>query len=552
MSDKPFYVGTECRFAVYVNPKFDNNDYHMVKETIHYSDGTTKPSIKIIENYKRSFYVTKPGQRNHKDKKEWEYIDKLTEFRTTQSQLVRNAARALGEEYKAQLGLREVSNSPYLYGSDILSTSLIKNEYAVKHPDLNTPFTVCALDVETDVVHGTNQIILTTIVFKDKIVCVATKDFVLDDKRFVETIHKKVDQYIKEYMVKRDYKLEVLVERNEMEMLFKIFSYLHEWKPDLLSIWNINYDIKKIIEACERYGVDPKDLFSDPEVPDHIKYFRYREGPNQKKKADGTVLPISASDQWHTVFSTSSFYVIDAMCVYRVVRLAKPAEQSYALDNILDIELGIRKLKFKEADAYSGLKWHEVMQTNFKHEYTVYNIFDVLSMMELEYKTTDLSVALPIFADKTDFSKFNSQPRKIVNELHFKCLEHGRVIGTTGSEMITDLDLKTLPLTGWIVTLPSTHMSNNGIKCIEEDPTLVTSIHPLSADIDVGSAYPTNQCVFNVSKETTKREVISVKGMHFDTFSLLNINALSGAVNAVDYCTQMFKFPPLKELEEHF
>ncbi len=551
MTDKT-YIGRECRFSTFSNHKFDNNDYHVVKEIIHYSDGTSEPAVKIIENYKRSFYVTKPGQRNHNDKKEWEYLKNVTEFRTTQSQLVKNAARALGEDYKSKLGLRELSNSPYLYGSDILSTSLIKNDYVEKHPDLNTPYSVCALDVETDVVNGTEQIILTTVVYKDKIVCVATKDYVLDDIKFIESVKAKVDKYIKQYMEKRNYQLEIIVEKNEMEMLFKIFSYLHEWKPDLLSIWNVNYDIKKIIEACDRYGVNPTELFSDPSVPSQIRYFRYKEGPNQKKKADGTIISISPSDQWHTVFSTSSFYVIDAMCVYRVVRLARPIEQSYSLDNILNKELGIRKLKFEEADSHTGLKWHAFMQTKYKHEYAVYNIFDVISMMELEYKTTDLSVALPIFADTTDFSKFNSQPRKIVNELHFRCLKHGRVIGTTGSEMVKDIDLKTLPLSGWIITLPSNYMSNNGIKIIEEDPELSTTIYPLSGDIDVGSAYPTNQCVFNVSKETTKRELISVKGLHFDTFSLLNINALSGEVNAVDYCTQMFGFPSLAELEKHF
>lgn len=551
MVDKT-YTGRECRFAVFVNPKNDSNDYHMVKEVIHYSDGTQEPSIKIIENYKRSFYITKAGQRNHKDKKEWEYIEKLTEFRTTQSKLVRNAAKALGEEYKAMMGLRELSNSPYLYGSDILSTALIKNDYIQKHPDLNTPYSICALDVETDVVNNTDQIILTTIVFKDQIVCVATKDYVLGDIKFIEQVEAKVNKYIKEYIDKRNYKLTILIEKNEMEMLFKIFSYLHEWKPDLLSIWNINYDIKKIIEACERYGVNPTELFSDPSVPEHIRYFRYKEGPNQKKKADGTITSISPSDQWHTVFSTSSFYVIDAMCVYRLVRLARPIEQSYSLDNILNKELGIRKLKFEEADAHTGLKWHAFMQTKYKHEYAVYNIFDVLSMMELEYKTTDLSVALPVFAGTTDFSKFNSQPRKIVDELHFRCLKNGRVIGTTGSDTVTDIDLKTLPLTDWIVTLQANLMSNNGIKCIDEDPTIVTSIYPLSADIDISSAYPTNTCVFNVSKETTKRELITVKGLHKDSFSLLNINALSGAVNAVDYCTQMFKFPSLAELEKHF
>ena len=70
--------------------------------------------------------------------------------------------------------------------------------------------------------------------------------------------------------------------------------------------------------------------------------------------------------------------------------------------------------------------------------------------------------------------------------------------------------------------------------------------------LDVGSAYPSNQCSFNVSKETTEREVINILGIPREIFTMQNINVLAGSVNAVDYCTTMFNFPKLEELSKHF
>ncbi len=552
MAEKIF-VGKECRFAVHVpgaTPR--SEDYHLVKEVINYSDKSQETNLRIIKNFKRSFWITNKANQNHKSKKEWEDIKKVTEFRTTQTALGFSVASALGLGYLDRYHLRDLSNSPYLYGSDLLSTSLIKNDYREKAPDLNTPFSVCALDTETDVLYGTGEIILITVYMNDKVVQIATDGYIKNTPNYKDRLLAAADKYIKEYLVKRDIKITFHSAKDEMSLLFKAFEYLHKWKPDLVAIWNIKFDINKIIEACTRAGVDPKNLFSDPEIPDYVRYFKFKEGPNKKKKANGDIVTISPANQWHTVFSTSSFYIIDAMCVYRLVRLALPEEQSYMLDAILDKELGIRKLSFKEADNYVKLEWHRFMQQNYKVEYGVYNIFDVISMMELEYKTTDLSVALPVFAATTDFCKFNSQPRRVVDDLHFETLKDGKVIGSTGGDMVEEIDSKTLPLTNWIVTLSAHSMVDNGIECIVEDYALKTNIRLYNGDVDVGAAYPTNQCVFNVSKETTKREVIKVEGVEQEIFTMQNINLLSGEVNAVDYCTTMFNFPSLLQLSESF
>lgn len=242
------------------------------------------------------------------------------------------------------------------------------------------------------------------------------------------------------------------------------------------------------------------------------------------------------------------------MCSYRQIRLALQSLLSYSLDSVLQEELGIRKLKFKEADQYIGLRWHQFMQSQFKIEYIIYNRFDCISMIELENKTKDLSFTLPNFAGSTDFARFNSQPKKIADSMFMFLEGENRVPGTVGpspkideATLEEDLDPETLGLMDWIATLAPHLMINNGLCCIEEDPTMRTNIRAYNADSDAISSYPSDMSACNVSKETTVREIITIEGIPEDIFRLQNINLLSGHVNALEYCINMMHFPTLDE-----
>ena len=54
----------------------------------------------------------------------------------------------------------------------------------------------------------------------------------------------------------------------------------------------------------------------------------------------------------------------------------------------------------------------------------------------------------------------------------------------------------------------------------------------------------------NVSKDTTVKELIDIKGIDKEVFRLQNINLFFGSVNSVEYCTTMYNLPNLYELEE--
>lgn len=550
MTDNKPILGYEAKFVIYVPPnQYREDDYHLIKENIHYVDGTIVPNIRLVKNHNRDFYVTKKAYRNHNDKKDFEEIDKVKKFTTTQSKMTRNIAKALELDYMSNPDYRMLSRSPYLYCNDISSSAIIKGNYKRRYSDLFSPYKVSAFDIEIDVTNGEHhgEINVLSLTMGDKFVCAISKYFLQGHNK--EEVKKAVMEHIGEYIIKRKMSVYIEICDTEMECLFKVFSYAHEWKPDFMAIWNMDFDIPKVVERCQANNVYPEDLFSDPKVPRDIRYFKYKQGQTRKTKDNGKVSIITPANRWHVALSTSSFYFIDAMCVYRQIRIAKPEEQSYSLDSILNKELGIRKLKFEKADKYSGLDWHYHMQKDYPLEYVAYNIFDTLSMIELDEKTQDLTQALPVLSAFSDYANFNSKPKQLIDLLYWEALDNDSVIGCSGPELKDEIDEKTLPLDDWIITLEPSLIVDNGLNNIKEDKSIRTNIHLYNADSDIAGAYPSNQCLFNVSRSTTLTELIDIAGVHPSIYRMENLNLLSGKVNAVSYCTRMFNFPLLTDLD---
>lgn len=474
-------LGYECRFVTFCQNRRSDRDLHVVKEIIHTKDGRQIPNIRKIYDYKRPFWIATKSNRKYTQNKEWEDIEKLKKFETTQSRLGIAISRALGKPGFSG-DIRKLYNDPYLYGADILSTALIKERYMRSFPDLTTPFSVACFDTEKDMKNGTDQINMATISFKDRVYTAVDKSFFEGHSNVIDRLHKAMDKYLSEYVTKRKINWQVELVDSDTDVIIHCMNKMHEWKPDFMAIWNINFDVPLMEKSLRDKGIDPADVFSDPSVEKEFRFFRYKQGPNKKVTDSGKVMPLKPAEQWHTLYTPSSAYFIDAMCVYQKLRIANGSESSYALDAILNKELGIRKLKFKEAEHLQKADWHIFMQTNYPFEYVIYNVFDCISMEELDEKTNDLQFSLPLFSGYSDFANFKSQPRRLADKLHFFCLERNKVIGVTSENLKTELDQKTIPLTDLIVTLPAELRTNNGLQCILENPNMRTSIYAHAAD----------------------------------------------------------------------
>lgn len=548
-------VARECRFATFCASRDSSPDMHVIKERVHYADGSSEPNLRFVKDFQRPFYLRKKGRRDYKDFKEWDDLDNLDRYMTRQSDLIYNVARALGKP-QFRGGLKDLCADPYIFGVDISSTAIIKHGYQAKWSKV-TPYTNAVYDTETDVVHGTGEILMATVSHKQTVYTAIKKSFVEGWSNPIERIKELAKQYLGPVLEKRQITLDIVLVNSEIEVVEYTIAKSHELKPDFLSMWNIEFDINKIEAACNRAGVSMADLLSDPSVPKQYRHYKAKIGPAKKVMASGRILNFKPSQRWHSFSVPASFCLIDAMQVYRQVRQGAPEEPSYALEYMLQKHLKLGKLKFPDLEAAgvptdNGLEWHRVMQAQFPLHYVVYNMFDCISMEMLDEKTLDLALSMPMFAGSTDFANFNSLPRKIMNELHWFCEKHGKVPGSTASEIAGELDEETTDVKGWIVMLPSHLVADNGLCLIEENPKLKTNVRGFVADLDVAGAYPHNELVFNVSKETTKKELVEVEGVDEMLVRMETINFSAGKTNALEFTQVMYKLPTLTELLAHY
>lgn len=549
---QPQLVSRECKHAVYVRANDGSaNDLLVIKEYEHFDDGSKKIHLRQIQNYKRPFWITRESYRKHNDKKEWEKVERLQEFKSTQINLVRNIGRALGRQPQRD-DLRMVCRSPYVYGCDVTTPVLAKHHYMKQWPDAMTDNTVAVVDAETDVINGTEEIIMLSITMGTRAKIVVVRDFVKaihdPEKRILEC----ADKYIGEILKTRNTKLEVEFVKNAGECSYRILKTAHEWKPDILTIWNMNFDIPKMVASLTKYGYDLAEAFSDPSIPPQYRHFKYIEGPAQKVTSSGKTMALHPAEQWHLAECPASFYILDAMCVYLKLRIVKGKEPSYALDAILEKHLGIRKLKFPQADGLYGLKLHQVMQTEYPIEYCVYNIFDCIGLEMLDEKTTDLKRMVSLLCGHSEYLRFPSQPRRTCDDLHFFAQEHGMVAATTSNQMQDELDALVVGLEDWIVTLPSYMVHDDGIQVIEELPDVNTFMRVHVADLDVEGTYPNEQVLFNISKATTAKEVAQIQGISEEIRRAVGINLSGGHVNAVEIVCDLYGAPTLDQLLSQF
>ena len=178
-------------------------------------------------------------------------------------------------------------------------------------------------------------------------------------------------------------------------------------------------------------------------------------------------------------------------------------------------------------------------------EYIIYNIWDTMSMIELDNKTKDLESSIGALCGISSFAIFNSGPKKIIDVVHYFYLENGRVLGT--KPPVADDD-NLLELKNWIVILDSSYLKDNRNDILAENEQLTTNVNAHIFDMDAISSYPSNTTAANVSKDTTSREILKVENMDFEDLRKENINLFFGEVNSSNYCENVLWMPSLRHL----
>lgn len=555
-------AGYECRHVVYCPPPQPGmDDIHLIKRVIHFKDGTTKPNLVAKPNFERKFWIEQPGQQNHREKREFADRSNLIEIVTTESKMeatVRRKLRELTEKSIRRFGLpwpgdrdnlRKLNRSPYLYGTDVTSTTLIKKMYQDMFPDQRSASTVATTDTETNMFSKEQEIIMQTLTMKDRVLTVIKRDFFKGHSDVENRLRECFNRRLADDIRARGLKWEIKFVDTAGQIVVEIMKAAHEWMPDFLAIWNIKFDMVKMLEALKADNIDPAKVFSDPRiVAQGYEHFEFKIGQAMKKKADGGHTPLAPSAQWHVVTCPASFYFIDAMCAYRQIRQGQQEEPSYALDALMDKHIKRQKLKLEEADGFREGEWHRFMQEFYKFDYVVYNVFDCIGMEILDEKTGDLNLNFPLYSGPSDYAVFPSQPKKLCNKLFFHLLKEDRVLGCTSDDMTDENDKLTVIGKGWITMLPAHLVMDNGLRIMQEMHNVPSNIRVGVGDLDIAGTYPNEGICMNISKYTTHRELISIEGIPDHIRRRIGFNIAGGHVNAVEICVDLYKAPTLDDM----
>lgn len=552
----------ECKFAMYSQSKFGKSDILFVKENIVQPNGDRTPNTRILKDMPRDYYLTREAFRDHNDKKDYEELKKLQKFSTPQWNLANHISRSLGNG-ATSLPLKQICRSPYVYGADIEPTSLIKARYEEQFPDVNmSAYSVSVIDIETDVVNEEfkNQPLMCTLSFKDRSYTFVVRRFFPgeDDETIIRKLHECAHKHIGEVIQARNLKMEFELVDHPADGFVKLFARAHEWKPDWMTGWNsLDFDYQVITNCLEMAGVNPEDVYCDPSVPKEYRNVKYFQGKTHQVKNDGikeTKRPLANYEKWPYVNAPASFRWADSMCAYYYLRTAKGKELNYKLDNIANKVLdGIGKLAFKEAEGYHGLDLHELMQTTYKYEYVVYNLFDCIVVEMMDEVTNDLSMAVPAFCGVSDYRSFTSQPTRIAEAMHYDVIKEGYVWGTTSDKMRTDLDDNLQGLGGWIVMLPTELVANNGKAMFKELPNVLSYVRTSTNDIDVEGAYPSGTVIMNVGKQTTWIEMTKIEGLDDTQYRQVAVNLAAGGFNnAGELARMVYQAPNLATLAQSY
>lgn len=562
MSNKPQYAFVH---GCYVESRANKvDDAVIVKRYKINEDGSREPQLHIHKNVVRDFYVTKPAFRKFQDGKlEYEYKDRLIRDESTQRHLSVKIQRKLGFVPNPTTNLRQVCNSPFVYGVDKDICAVVGDKYLSAYPDVE-PFDLeyACMDTETNVVDKSNDLIIMSF-FHNKTGVVAIHESWLLDKRHTPEI---VKQFIIDNVPDVQdlgMNVEVVFKPTPAECVIHVINRAHELKPDIVGFWNIDFDIPLLIETLTKEGHDPADIFSDPSIPKEFKYFKYRRGQDSKLTDSGKYKPLAPSEQWHTVLTPATFYFIDPSSTYRCLRRQK-SEVSYGLEYLTTKILGEGKIKpdIEDLKALEGtLKWHFEMQRHHQLWYIAYALGDVIRPVQMDNKLGDIAKKLPVLARGSHFKDFNSNPRRLCDNLDGFFKKHNAVVGTTGATMESPLDQHIPASKDWIVTLEASIIEDTGIylfngvpvgKGGEKDWMRRSKLYIMNADLDIVSTYPVLGMVFNIARETVVFESCKIEGLNYYTYREFGINLTAGMANSLIIARDVINVKSLNEVMDMF
>lgn len=519
------------------------NDYVFIKEKKVTIDTDTNDiletvnNLKVIPGPKKRVWITQPRFRTHTGKRETELIEHCDCYSIEERELKQELIRLLEMKPNNFIKLKDVLNSPYVYGADLNVESLIRISYEDKLKHNVLELTKGFLDIEQSVL-GDKQINVITIIIGNEIYTGYLKSFMKKKVNGVmvdaykDDIIRLANEYIGDYFEKYNYHLNLEEFNQEIDLIKWIIDKTHLHQVDFVGIWNMAFDIPTIISRIKANGIDPKTIFCDKTIVKDI--WKCEFIPDFNKNVAHVV------DKWPWFDTTSHTQWIDLMPLFARIRKREPKRDSYALDAIAKSNISDKKLHIEQTGHYE-------MQTEHFVEYVVYNIKDAMLIDLMERKNKDIDNLYKL-SRGIRMHDFNKQGAMLNHSYQRFLLKKGYVIGCAGSEMNGPYD-KYMSRTGGAVG-NAKNTRELGTFCIPKMQEYCTHIVPFVADQDYKSLYPNIKKAGGICKETKLATIVAIEDHDF-----LDIENYCSAIaapkeNAVYLGNKFFGLPSYTEMDE--
>lgn len=524
--------------------KSDYGDAVIVKEKILSKDenGNIKAVNRLVpyENPRRCYWMTNEKYRTHKYKREYAPIHELDVYEVANFDLCNDIWKKFGRFGPCHKKIRDLCNDPYIYGADIEIEVLVKMGYTFKSiPGYIPKYTIGMLDIEASV-SGCDRINAITFIHEKKVYCTMLDDFMYKwengnkVKASIADVQVVIDKYVQKYIDDYGFEIEFFLGYNEMDMIKWIWSKIHFHQTDFIGIWNMDYDIPKIMARIEANGYDPMDIMCDPDLEKRFRYINYYKDPGRQDKGE------HFTDRWSWFTCTAHPQFIDSMCLYSRLRKVNGRKSSYALDAISTDEIGEGKLKTGPQSTH-----HHMQKYQFP-EYVAYNIVDAMLLQMMEWKNGDITTMTRLVGN-SKLSDFSKQTVMLKNKFFEYCKERNLVPAAAGSKMRTEFDDLMGKFGGTVLSPEKT--KNTGLKILDEID-IETLFHIFVSDLDVSSMYPNVTSGLNIAKETNLATAVSIENRDNRCIEYLFGGIASPIENAAPIMKSFFNLPTYEEMSK--
>ena len=528
----------------------DDSDALVIKTSNYDDSGNIIGKLEVIQNPKRSYWLTKPRYRTHSFKKECARMDELDRYTVYNKDMVKDIYKNLYGKYPhGYLRLRELCDSPYIYGADVDISTLVKQRYTELYGETEPiPYTVGFLDIETSMISTDEDIILITVTHQNHVYTAIHRSYLYENvdpakpnaprvKATIESVDRVVQSTLAEHIKKYDLHISYFIGDNEVELITWIYQQVHKHKTDFVGIWNMDFDMPKILQALGKANVDPADILCPKEVPSQYRYVKYHQ--------DARANVQHFTERWHWLYCTGYTQMTDSQNLYSRLRKVKGHKESYALNVILQEECKLNKLSLGPEGS------HYVMQRDRFVDYIAYNIFDAVGLYIMELQNSDHQT-MGILAGISPLDQFAYQTKLLSNMFYTYCLKNNRVPASVGAHMTNEYTDLILKAKGGTVLNPERSI-NTGANAILERPNYETMLTPHVFDLDFSAQYPNAGMAGNISIETKQSSIIGIDGdTDPDKISDLCSNLLSPKENGVYLGKTYFNLPGYREMDEIF